>query len=72
VRALVQCKVSIVSHDAAQFRISSCHQVSHGVLVSSSVEIVEARFMAWQWLVQSGDGAIKNPAGESGVRLLRR
>ena len=55
-RVLVTCRVSIVSHDAAQFRISSCHQVSQGVERSTSAEIVDARFMAQRWLIQSVDG----------------
>jgi hypothetical protein len=42
----VTTRVLTACHELTQLRMSSCHQVSHGVEQSSSVEMVEARFKA--------------------------
>jgi hypothetical protein len=41
-----------------------------GCCAVEQVEMVEARFMALQWLIQSGDG--RGRSAEAVLRLLRR
>jgi hypothetical protein len=52
--------------------MSSCHQASHRTSRLKIQAGDAARFIWLVVLVQSVDGVIENPAGESGVKLLRR
>ena len=53
-----------VAQLATQFRISSCHQASQGVVRSSSVEILAARFKGVGRLAQSGGRVTKNASSD--------